>query len=64
MGPARMTHSHRWALSHLREVRTVHNMAPASSAELKKNLDSVLLAGDLLCAVKTSRRLLKAHLRE
>jgi hypothetical protein len=34
MGPARMTRSRRWALSCLREVHTVHNMAPASSAKL------------------------------
>jgi hypothetical protein len=40
-GPARMTRSRRWALSHLREVRTVHNMAPASSAELNFFLKSL-----------------------
>jgi hypothetical protein len=35
-GPARMTHSRRWALSRLREVRTVYNRPPANIAELKK----------------------------
>jgi hypothetical protein len=34
-GPARMNRSHRWALSRLREVFTVHSMAPMSSVELK-----------------------------
>jgi hypothetical protein len=34
-GLERMTRSRSWALSRLREVCTVHNMAPASNAELK-----------------------------